>query len=158
MPEHQELACRPRFWRPPRDAELIATLLLRDAFDDCAAFVPFRGENVTATVGWLFFKAGRLREDKPLESGKHLRKANSQKAQEFFGVVGVGHGRDMLTMTGSGSNGTNIKCGKDRAWRRGRARSPVDVGSHIIESLRVRVGIAGRICDAMGSRDDTGRC
>jgi hypothetical protein len=76
--------------------------------------VPFRGKNVTATVSWLFFKAGRLCEDKPLESGKHFRKANFQKAQEFFGIVGVGHGRDMLTMTGSGSNGTNIKCGKDR--------------------------------------------
>jgi hypothetical protein len=51
----------------------------------------------------------------------------------------------MLTMTGNGSNGTNTKCGKDggfqdSAWRAPGARSPVDVGSHIIESLLAKSG------------------
>ena len=146
MSEHEELACGPRFLRPPSDAKLIAANFLDDSFDACAALVPFHGENVTATVSWLFFEAGRLCENEPLESGEHLGQASFQKAQEFLGVVGVRHGRDMLTMTGSGSNGTDTKCGEDgdfktqHCGRRGRARSPVDVGSHIIESLLAKSG------------------
>ena len=128
MSEHEELACGTRFLRPPRDAELIAAKLLRDSFDACAALLPFRGENVTATVSWLFFEAGRLRKNEPLESGEHLWQASFQKAQEFLGVVDVRHGRDMLTMTGSGSNGTDTKCAEhgdfktQHCGRRGRAR------------------------------------
>src|SRR5580658_10101055 len=104
MAEHQELSRGPRFLRPPGDAQLIAAELLRDALDVCAALAPFSGENVTAAVGRSLFKARRFREDKPLDRGKHIRQTFFQMPQEFFGVVGVRHGRDMLTMCSSGGN------------------------------------------------------
>jgi hypothetical protein len=103
MSEHQKLARGPGFLRPPGYAQLIAAEFLRDALDVCAALAPFRGENVAAAIGGSLLKAGRFRQDKPLGRRKHLRQTIFQLPQEFFGVVGVRHGRDMLTMTGSGS-------------------------------------------------------
>ena len=112
--ENKVLTCGTRFLRPPSDAELVTANFLDNSFDACVAFVPFRGENVAAEVSWLFFEARRFREDKPLKRGKHLRQTRFQSAQEFIRVIGVGHGRDMLTMTGSRSNGASAKCGNRR--------------------------------------------
>ena len=112
--EDEELARGARFLRPPGDAKLVAADSLDDSFDACAAFVPFRSENVAAEVGWLFFETGRFRKDELLERGKHLWQARFQSAQEFIRVIGLGHGRDMLTMTGSRSNGASAKCGNTR--------------------------------------------
>src|SRR5580693_8125921 len=109
MAEHQKLARGPGFLRPPGDAQLIAAEPLRDALDACAALAPLGGENVTTAIGRSFFKAGRFRQDKPLDRGKDLRQMIFQMAQEFFGIVGVRHGRDMLAMTGMESNVASIK-------------------------------------------------
>jgi hypothetical protein len=50
-------------------------------------------------------------------------------------------------MTGSRSNGAGTKCGKNENFQprhqrddKASARSPVDVGSHIIESLLAKSG------------------
>ncbi len=94
--EHEELARGPGFLRPPRDAQLVAVPLLRDAFDAGPAVAPFGGEQVAATVGGRFFETGRLCQDEPLKRREHLWQARFQDAQEFLGVVGVRHGWDML--------------------------------------------------------------
>lgn len=101
--EHEKLTRGPRSLRPPGDAKLVATVLLRDPLDGCAAFAPFHGEYVAAAIGGSFFQAGRLRENEPLDRGEHLWQAKFQKTQEFFGMVSIRHSRDMLTMTGSRS-------------------------------------------------------
>jgi len=101
--ENEILPCGPRFLRPPGDAELVAAEFLSNALNARAALTPFGCKQAAATVGGDFFETGRLRDDELLERGEHLRQTSSQETQEFLGVVGVRHGRDMLTTTGSGS-------------------------------------------------------
>ena len=111
--EDEILPCGARFLRPPGDAELVAAEFLRNALNAGAALAPFGCEQAAATVGGAFFKAGRFRQDEALERGKHLGQTKFQEAQELFGVVGLGHSRDMLTTTGSGSK--RSQAGRERA-------------------------------------------
>jgi hypothetical protein len=101
--QNEILACGARFLRPPGDAELVAAEFLRNALNARAALAPFGCEQAAATVGGDFFETGRFRQDETLERGKHLGQTKFQEAQELFGVVGLGHSRDMLTTTGNGS-------------------------------------------------------
>jgi hypothetical protein len=101
--ENEILPCGPRFLGPPGHAELVAAEFLRNALNERAALAPFGCQQVAATVGGDFFEAGRFSDDELLERGEHLRQASFQETQEFLGEVGVRHGRDMLTTTGSGS-------------------------------------------------------
>ena len=98
--ENEILPSGPRFLRPPGDEELVAAEFLRDALNARAALAPFGCKQAAATVGGSFFETGRFRADEPLERGEHLRQATFQETQEFFGVVYVRHGRDMLTTSG----------------------------------------------------------
>jgi len=101
--ENEILSSGPRFLRPPCDEELVAAEFLGDALDARSALAPFGCEQVAATVGGAFFETGRFSDDELLERGEHLRQASFQETQEFLGVVGFGHSRDMLATTGSGS-------------------------------------------------------
>ena len=84
--------------RPPSDAQMIAAMLLRDAFDAGVALAPDCGDDIAATIGGGFFEAGRFGGDKLAEGGEHLRQAWFQLAEKIFGVIRLWHDADMLTM------------------------------------------------------------
>jgi hypothetical protein len=55
------------------DAEKIAAMPLPDSFYTRVVFIPFFGDDATATIGGRFFQAGRFNRHKPPQRGEHLR-------------------------------------------------------------------------------------
>src|SRR6266481_4835273 len=115
MAEDKELARRARFARRVRNAQNIATMLLRNPFHACAVLTPFRGEDAAASIGGGFFQAGRFCLHEPAQGGKHLGKLRLQESQEFYRQRSIGHGSEMLSMPREQSNQAKPTAAKGRS-------------------------------------------
>jgi hypothetical protein len=102
--EDEELASGRGFVRPPDNAEMIATVLLGQAFDPGAALAPFGFKKAATTVGGGFFKTRGLRKHEATKKGKHFGKPCFQTLEQLRGEIYFNHSRDMLTMWRSSGN------------------------------------------------------
>lgn len=106
MPKNEQLPGRLPFVRPPGHSKLVAEMFLPDSFDASSALMPLPGEDITTEISRRFLQAGRFRANEPPKKGEHFRQSRFQETQELSCVVGIRHGRDMLTTTRIWSNDT----------------------------------------------------
>lgn len=91
MAEDQELAVGARSRRGPDNAEMIATMFLFEDFDQRTTKHPLVGEEATATVRRMLFKAGGLKESEFTKRVQHIWETWAQNREKGLRKRELGH-------------------------------------------------------------------
>ena len=157
MSEDEQLACRFPGPFPPRDAEMIAAMALRQDFDAGAAVPPFLGEQAAAAVRGGFLQARRFCKDEPPQRRQHLRGSWFQRLQQRLRQIGLGHGAQMLATRptcGKGGREALINSRGDRGQSRFAATPKVAYNEQFADSNAVRQKV---VCGDTERADDSRR-